>query len=1357
MQAITPLTAADLLARSKTLVRKVEINVGGTWVNLCDLDGKNYLKKNSVSISPSGPGRLPDVIIGTWSATILNDRGIFHPFHPSSPYVDYFKIGREVRISIGAKFGGVARYWPWISGYMNAPKFNGKSRSVTISGDDYSKRLADLELRAPNENPEGYNAYWGDVATFDSISANGTGLELYAEADACTIGAGEADSVTPWAVGVSDGSVASVSGESSTYALEFTRDAPGPTEQYCQNAGITTMTAGLQYIISFKGAITAGTNYARLFAYETSGGTTVRLGATSISYAEGEEFPYQLVVISGSGGTLELRLSTGGKYATATDAVRIDEISIKTYDPQDWNIYELPEDCKGPYCVTLDNGDGLGAVPIFQGEDADDKQSWTYEESTRRLSLTKDMLVNAGTDNLKVYYYQTQVLENVVADILVAAGHYATRAAALAAMDYTATGVSIDRVWFETGTKAREAIRMICERVNYRFWRAYDGTPTFKPVSAAGASIFDFTSLGHIQATDEEQDFASLKNRVIIEGIERSMFTVREDRRTSRFSGEAVDEASADPDTGSGEHTMTITNHLFQDDASIATIAASMLALLKDPKWLSSVPVPFNVVPLEVGDTITWVHQFHHAPGGAGGDLSGGTFTETPDEDLDGGTFLGTPDADISGGTFLGETLSCIITGIIRTIRLAAKRVVYECEITDGELVEEHEGAAVVTGWGALTSTGAAGSGTTGPAYWVSPTGTALWDDAYSEEPLSGTDCTTLARATANAAAGDMVYFREGTYTIGSTGIAAAFEPDNSGTEGNPITFSAYSTEVPQFEQAGLTYKCYASLLNGISWVRMTGLHFHNFQNYGCWIYGGGSYNEIDHCWFTRDEAYGAGDRVIIIGEFSSPWSTHNWVHHNYIQGHHHTTPCNEAIDIIKVGGAQSSPYSEDDYNTIEDNFLEYSGHANIVTYSKHNVVRNNISHNEPWLSGCTSYQGATSTTSLAVGTGVKSLATQAGLAWSAGSPVTLISSADYSNAMYGLISSYDNVTGLLSATISATAGSGTHADWILSRKNVPFYTDTDYNGLYGHRVSVFGDSDIYHDNLNLIEGNRFGFGGVNPNNGGPSCLDIQSPRNIVRYNDVYGGMASGIYFKSADGDPYMSGGVNNRVYNNTIYHNGHGWDESVYGALNVTYNGNGIAQHSIHGGDTNNVIKNNIVYDNANGDICWMGTATPPQDPWTGDTVENNLTGTDPLFVDPDLTDPTSQDMFSTLGGYAATPIPDLRLQAGSPAIGAGDPLTLANGTGANTATLVVDDADYFQDGTRGSSLSDIQADWIAIGAVDNIVQISSINYATATITLASPMTWADNAPVWLYKKSDGVRVLYGTAPEQGAHPYIT
>ncbi|MEO0249212.1 MAG: hypothetical protein ABIN58_06640, partial [candidate division WOR-3 bacterium] len=90
-------------------------------------------------------------------------------------------------------------------------------------------------------------------------------------------------------------------------------------------------------------------------------------------------------------------------------------------------------------------------------------------------------------------------------------------------------------------------------------------------------------------------------------------------------------------------------------------------------------------------------------------------------------------------------------------------------------------------------------------------------------------------------------------------------------------------------------------------------------------------------------------------------------------------------------------------------------------------------------------------------------------------------------------------------------------------------------------------------------------------------------------------------------------------------------------------------------------------------------------------------------------------------------------------------------------STTLVVDDALYFQDGTWGSALAGHQADWIAIGTVGNVVQIQSINYSTNTIILASPMTWSDRANIWLYKKSDGKRVLYGSAPDYGAHEFET
>jgi hypothetical protein len=103
---------------------------------------------------------------------------------------------------------------------------------------------------------------------------------------------------------------------------------------------------------------------------------------------------------------------------------------------------------------------------------------------------------------------------------------------------------------------------------------------------------------------------------------------------------------------------------------------------------------------------------------------------------------------------------------------------------------------------------------------------------------------------------------------------------------------------------------------------------------------------------------------------------------------------------------------------------------------------------------------------------------------------------------------------------------------------------------------------------------------------------------------------------------------------------------------------------------------------------------------------------------------------------------------------------LTQAYGAGSSTDTLIVDDAKYFQsgwgNGAGGGAV--VSADWIAVGTVSNTAQIESISYGTDslsddTLFLKTNEDWENNAPVWIYKKSDGVVVLYGTAPDYGAH----
>jgi microcystin-dependent protein len=73
-----------------------------------------------------------------------------------------------------------------------------------------------------------------------------------------------------------------------------------------------------------------------------------------------------------------------------------------------------------------------------------------------------------------------------------------------------------------------------------------------------------------------------------------------------------------------------------------------------------------------------------------------------------------------------------------------------------------------------------------------------------------------------------------------------------------------------------------------------------------------------------------------------------------------------------------------------------------------------------------------TSTTSLAIGTGVKTITSQAGKAWVVGSYVYLVAASSVANRMVGQITAYDSVTGDLAINVSATSGTGTFTAWVI-------------------------------------------------------------------------------------------------------------------------------------------------------------------------------------------------------------------------------------------------------------------------------------------------------------------------------------
>lgn len=79
------------------------------------------------------------------------------------------------------------------------------------------------------------------------------------------------------------------------------------------------------------------------------------------------------------------------------------------------------------------------------------------------------------------------------------------------------------------------------------------------------------------------------------------------------------------------------------------------------------------------------------------------------------------------------------------------------------------------------------------------------------------------------------------------------------------------------------------------------------------------------------------------------------------------------------------------------------------------------------------STNGGTSTTSLSVGTGSKSLTTQTAKTWFIGQFVIIANTAAPTNYMIGQITAYDSGTGALTVNATSTSGSGTFTAWTIS------------------------------------------------------------------------------------------------------------------------------------------------------------------------------------------------------------------------------------------------------------------------------------------------------------------------------------
>lgn len=647
MQGLGGVDPTEFLAAGQEPLLKLEIWVVDEWINLCDLGEENYVQ--DISISLGGAGMTPHPVEGTWSATIFNKDGVFHPDHPDSEYKDYLKTGRRVRISVGAMYGGAPVYWPRIIGYMDVPVFSSPDMNVSITGGDYMKLLQDTELRKLDN-------YWGSDVTKATIASEETlGDEMYNEADAMDI-LNEVNTIASWdrLYGAAIGSIGDPAPPGGERVGEVLKDNGGGFIMgYAEDNNIDTVEQGKEYKVVFQYKIIVGWNLS-VGIYKTgtpwTADTPKNVGDT-VEPTIGEENNYFYVcTVAGTTDALEpdwplgenggivdntvtwatqamdgkkmgeitgltsdvwaeesfyftatetcvikMRLSVRGPGHVATQA-RVDVISIKEVTGSSNAGYNLPDECKGPYYVTLD-GD-----PIYY---RDKGKGWYYDEETKRIFIENGRVLDAE-QSLKIYYFTQQIPENIVADLHVKAGLYIDRDTALDAMEYDATEITIDKVWFEPGTTCLNAIKKICERCDYRFYFDYDGAPVFRPKPTADGAVFTFTAPKHIASISTYQATNEIRNRIVIEGMKQAELVELEETMPSELWGEAADdEEGASIDTY-GERTLTIKNHLFQDQDSIDAMCASLLAEYKDPKWYSDLMIPFNPVPLGLGDNLQW-------------------------------------------------------------------------------------------------------------------------------------------------------------------------------------------------------------------------------------------------------------------------------------------------------------------------------------------------------------------------------------------------------------------------------------------------------------------------------------------------------------------------------------------------------------------------------------------------------------------------------------------------------------------------------------------------------------------------------------------------------------------------------
>ncbi len=516
MQEIDPLTTDDFKNASAIVIKKIEVDIDGEgdFRELPDL--KDFTIDTNIEDAVSRFCAYSFLII------CLNTDKRYFSWNTASPQHNWLKQGRRIKIWAGIQKDSEPYLYQWIIGrvdnYLLATVAG--EEICTITGRDFMRIVLDYKLYSPY-------TYWGSIQTFNTkdgianyaLSATVTGTDI-AFVDG---GAGE-DQITRTAAdfvsaGFIVGNVFTVSGSASndgSYTIiSVTTDtinvATGSLEVEAVGASVTitwdTGCTGLYiaYLDSidpydgshltpiydgFDFGYVGATNKFSFLADKIPNYAGIDPGNLKVYYYQAQSIENVVGDILIGSGILQ---------------AKIEEITISFSDSNPDTIL----DSNNGFVIA-----GFRSGQIITVNTTSEENDGTYTIST----VTPGVITLIASDSLTMEDAATAGTVTITTDTnLVSKADWINN---VVGNYVTPTGIEIDRVSFNTGTSAFEAIRLLAEVAQYRFYFDYSGNPIFKAKPSIGASVDTFSD-DCIENQEAGENVEEVYNHIIVVGESR--------------------------------------------------------------------------------------------------------------------------------------------------------------------------------------------------------------------------------------------------------------------------------------------------------------------------------------------------------------------------------------------------------------------------------------------------------------------------------------------------------------------------------------------------------------------------------------------------------------------------------------------------------------------------------------------------------------------------------------------------------------------------------------------------------------------------------------------------------------------